>query len=348
MSALKLNAQVESWPLAAEFRISRGVKTTADVVVVELSDGVNCGLGECLPYARYGETPAAVAALLNAMSQDRLELVLSGEAPSGMKAADNALNCALWDLRAQQLQQPVWQLLGVGRPQPVATAFTLPIAEPAQMAANAAANAERPLLKIKLGGIDADADGERMQAVHEAAPGSHLVVDANEGWSVSQLERFLLVAEAIGVKMIEQPLPADEDEALRQLQSTVAIGADESVHGLEDLEVLRAKYQVINVKLDKAGGLTAAKALVDGARALDFQIMIGCMVATSMSMAPALLLTPEANWVDLDGPLLLREDRAGGLDYYGSEISWPAAACWGEPRVTNRDAEKNTDQGLHE
>lgn len=345
---LQLTARMESWPLAEEFRISRGAKTTADVVVVELSDGRDSGAGECLPYTRYGETPSAVAAELNSLSGQRLAEVLSGQAAVGMKAAANALDCALWDLRAQQQRRPVWQLLGMPRPQPVVTAYTLPIAEPEKLAARAAEHAHRPLLKIKLGGADADADGERLQAVREAAPQSQLIVDANEGWSVAQLERFLPLAESADVRMIEQPLPAASDEALRAMNSAVPIGADESVHGIADLESLRHKYQVINIKLDKTGGLTAAIELADAACALDFQLMIGCMVATSMSMAPALLLAARATWVDLDGPLLLRKDRAGGLDYDNSELSWPAAACWGEPRGTGVGARETTDQGLHE
>lgn len=331
-TSMQLQARMESWPLANEFRIARGAKTEARVVVVELSDGHYSGFGECLPYARYGETPEKTVALLNALSDAELSNLLTTGRSTGCSAADNALNCAWWDLRAQQQQTPVWSLLDMPRPEPLVTAYTLPIADPHAMAELAAAHAHRPLLKVKLGGEDAEHDSERLTRVRQAAPESRLVVDANEGWTPELLLGLLPLAADLQVTMIEQPLPAGADDALVGLDTPVLIGADESVHGEQDLAALRRKYQVVNVKLDKTGGLSAARRLVNAAKALEFEIMIGCMVATSLSMAPAFLLAAEADYVDLDGPLLLSKDRPGGLDYHDSLISWPAAVCWGEPR----------------
>jgi L-alanine-DL-glutamate epimerase-like enolase superfamily enzyme len=331
-NSIQLQARIESWPLASEFRIARGTKTQARVVVVELRDGQHRGLGECLPYGRYGETPEKTLSVLNALSAAELNELLTTSRSTGCTAADNALDCAQLDLRAQQLQRPVWSLLDIPPPSAVVTAYTLPIAEPDEMAVLAAAHAYRPLLKIKLGGEDAQRDGERLTKVRQSAPESRLIVDANEGWTPQLLAAFLPLAAELDVAMIEQPLPANADEALVGLNAPVPIGADESVHGEQDLATLRRKYQVVNVKLDKAGGLSAAQRLVAAAKLLEFEIMIGCMVATSLSMAPALLLAATADYVDLDGPLLLSADRPGGLDYHGSLVSWPAAACWGEPR----------------
>jgi L-alanine-DL-glutamate epimerase-like enolase superfamily enzyme len=250
-------------------------------------------------------------------------------AGSGAYAADNALDCALWDLRAKRAGSPVWTLVKLPAPASQITAYTLGIDSPAAMGARARDAADRALLKIKLGGEDAGRDGDRLKAVRDGAPESMLIVDANEGWTPALLETHLEVAAACAVAMIEQPLPAGADAALRGLGSPVPIGADESVHGLEDLEALRDRYQVLNVKLDKTGGLTRALALTGAAGALGFDLMIGCMVATSLSMAPALLLAHGARFVDLDGPLLLREDRPDGLAYEGSEVAWPERCCWG-------------------
>jgi L-alanine-DL-glutamate epimerase-like enolase superfamily enzyme len=329
---LSLDARIEQWPLASTFRIARGTKSEARVVVVALRSAEETGFGECLPYPRYGESPEATLQILKGLTSQVLEDVVRHQGSTGCASADNALDCAAWDLRAQLERQPVWRLLGLEAPQPVTTAFTITIADPEQMRTAAAAVCDRALLKIKLGGDDAKRDADRLLAVRAGAPDSQLIVDANEGWSVEMLESLLPTAAEVGVAMIEQPLPADDDEALASLNSPVSIGADESVHGLDDLASLRQKYQVVNVKLDKAGGLSRARGLIEAARSLDFQIMIGCMVATSMSMAPAMLLAGGARFVDLDGPLLLSADRAGGLDYHDSQVAWPSQSCWGDPR----------------
>jgi len=328
---LHLRARIESWPIAGEFRIARGAKREARVVVVEIDDGDRSGWGESLPYLRYGETPEATVELLQQrFAGDVSEAAL--REPTGCAAADNALDCALWDLEAQRQRRPVWDLLGVPRPGSCVTAYTIGLDTPSAMGANASRHAARQLLKIKLGGDDAARDGERLRAVRTAAPAATLIADVNEGWNPALLEQHLSVAAEVGLALLEQPLPAAEDAVLDGLASPVPLGADESVHGEADLAALAERYQVLNVKLDKTGGLTRALALTRRAAELGFELMIGCMVATSLSMAPALLLAGRARYVDLDGPLLLARDRPGGLDYHDSLIGWPAHACWGVPR----------------
>lgn len=323
-------AEKEDWPIADEFRIARGAKRVAEVVVVSfIRDGVT-GRGECVPYPRYGESAAAVIAAVNDITDDVADSQrLSAELPAG--ALRNGMDCALLDWRAQVERTTAWQLLGLPQPQAVTTAFTIGIAAPDVMHARAKENADRPVLKVKLGGPDAADDAERLRGVREGAPASQIIVDANEGWQVSQLEQMLPVAVQCDVALIEQPLPVAEDAALVALQSPVSIGADESVHTEADLDALRDKYDVVNIKLDKTGGLTQACHTIQRAQALGFEIMIGCMVATSLSMAPALLLAPQAKFVDLDGPLLLRRDREPGLVYDNSTIRWPKQRLWGEP-----------------
>ena len=323
-----LSARIERWPIAGAFTISRGAKTEAVTVVAEVSRGGHTGRGECVPYPRYGETPEATLAALQAMQEplsrglDRPTLQAS--MPPG--AARNALDCALLDLEAKTGGRRVWNLLG--RPQPAAciTAFTISLGTPETMAAATAKAAHRPLLKIKLGG---DGDGARIAAVRQAAPQSELIVDANEAWSAENLEQNLAACAAAGVTLVEQPLPAGHDEALALIRRPLLVCADESVHDLISLEGLRGRYDAVNIKLDKTGGLTEAMAMADAAQALGFQIMVGCMVATSLAMAPAMLLTPAARFVDLDGPLLLAHDRDGGLRYDGSLVYPPEAALWG-------------------
>jgi L-alanine-DL-glutamate epimerase-like enolase superfamily enzyme len=323
-----LAARIEQWPIAGSFTISRGAKTQAVTVVAEVSRGALTGRGECVPYPRYGETPEAALAALTAM-QEPLSRGLDRQAlqaamPPG--AARNALDCALLDLQAKLSGQRVWTLLG--RPAPVAciTAYTISLASPEAMAAAAAKAAHRPLLKIKLGG---DGDGRRIAAVRQAAPDSELIVDANEAWTPESLEQNLADCAAAGVTLVEQPLAAGHDEALARIRRPLLVCADESVHDRASLEGLRERYDAVNIKLDKSGGLTEALAMADAAQALGFQIMIGCMVATSLAMAPAMLLAPQARFVDLDGPLLLARDRDGGLRYDGSLIYPPEAALWG-------------------
>ncbi len=320
---LSIDAHSEAWPLAREFRIARGAKQIADVVVLRVSDGQCHGLGECVPYPRYGESVAStLTELSTATTIDQL----------GPGAARNAWDCALWDLRAQQEGRPVWAIAGLPEPTPVETAFTIGIDSIAAMQAAAIDNADRPVLKIKLGGLDRHLDGERLRAVRDAAPTSEIIVDVNEGWSIEVLEEVMPVAEEVRVAMIEQPLPAEADEALAGFDSPVPICADESVHTGAQLEALRDKYQIVNIKLDKTGGLTHAIETITLAKSLQFDIMVGCMVATSLSMAPAMLLAPMARFVDLDGPLLLREDRVPGFEYHNSTITWPRTRLWGQPQ----------------
>lgn len=297
-------------------------------MVAAVSQGGHQGRGECVPYPRYGETPEATLGALRAMQEplagglDRL--ALQAAMPAG--AARNALDCALMDLEAKIAGQRIWTLLGRPEPRPCTTAYTISLGTPDVMASATARAARRPLLKIKLGG---DGDGERIAAVRKAAPESELIVDANEAWTPDNLERNLAACAQAGVTLVEQPLPAGRDEALARIRRPIAVCADESVHDRASLAGLRERYDAVNIKLDKTGGLTEALAMADAAHALGFEIMVGCMVATSLSMAPAMLLAPQARFVDLDGPLLLAHDREGGLRYDDSLVYPPEAALWG-------------------
>jgi L-alanine-DL-glutamate epimerase-like enolase superfamily enzyme len=327
-NTLKFDCRIERWPIAGAFTISRGAKTEAVTVVAELSRGGVTGRGECTPYPRYGETPVATLSAIKAM-RDPLRRGLDRQAllaamPAG--AARNALDCAWLDLEAKTGGQRIWQRLGRPAPQPCTTAYTISLGTPEVMAAATAKAAHRPLLKIKLGG---DGDAARIAAVRQAAPNSELIVDANEAWTPDNLESNLAACAAVGVTLVEQPLPAGRDEALAGIERAVKVCADESVHDRATLAGLRARYDAVNIKLDKTGGLTEALAMADEARALGFEIMVGCMVATSLAMAPAMLLTPGARFVDLDGPLLLARDRPDGLRYDGSLVHPPEAALWG-------------------
>ena len=321
-------ARIERWPIAGSFTISRGAKTQAVTVVAEVSQGGLTGRGECVPYPRYGETPEATFAALQAM-QEALQRGLDRPAlqaamPPG--AARNALDCALLDLEAKTSGQRAWNLLGRPAPGPCVTAYTISLGSPEAMAAATAKAAHRPLLKIKLGG---DGDGARIAAVRKAAPDSELIVDANEAWTSDSLEQNLAECAKAGVTLVEQPLPAGQDQMLARIRRPLAVCADESVHDRASLDGLRERYDAVNIKLDKTGGLTEALAMADAAHALGFEIMVGCMVATSLAMAPAMLLAPKARYVDLDGPLLLARDRDGGLRYDGSTVYPPDAALWG-------------------
>ena len=325
---LLLTARIERWPIAGAFAISRGAKTEAITVLAEVSQGGHTGRGECVPYGRYGETPeASLAALLSmrkALGKGLGRQALQGALPGG--AARNALDCALVDLEAKIGGRRAWELLRRPAPRPCTTAFTISLGTPKAMAAATAKAAHRPLLKIKLGG---NADGKRIAAVRKQAPESELIVDANEAWTPANLEQNLAACAAAGVTLVEQPLPAGRDELLARIRRPVAVCADESVHDRASLEGLRERYDAVNIKLDKTGGLTEALAMADAAQALGFEIMVGCMVATSLSMAPAMLLAPQARFVDLDGPLLLAGDRDDGLRYDGSTVYPPDAALWG-------------------
>jgi len=321
-----LAARIERFALSAPFSIARGSKTEAVVVLVELTrDGVT-GRGECVPYARYGETPEGVLALVEslapALAQGLDRRALQAILPPG--AARNALDCAFWDLDAKLAGTTVADLAGVTVPPRVETAFTIGLGKPQAMAQAAARAAHLPLLKVKLGGAG---DEARIAAVRQAAPHSRLVVDANEAWSGDLLVPLLSACAACGVELVEQPLPAGADAALADIAHPVPICADESVHA--GLAGLSGRYDAINLKLDKTGGLTQALALADGARAAGLDIMVGCMVGTSLAMAPALLLAAHARWVDLDGPLWLVADRPGGLGFADGRITPPEPGFWG-------------------
>ncbi|MGY3534333.1 N-acetyl-D-Glu racemase DgcA [Bradyrhizobium sp. USDA 4452] len=326
--AVSLNSRIERWPIAGTFTISRGAKTEAVVVVAEVSQGGLIGRGECVPYPRYGETPEATLQAIQAMQEplahgtDRI--ALQARMPAG--AARNALDCALADLEAKRAGRRIWNLLGRPAPEPRTTAYTISLGTSEAMAEAAAKAGHRALLKVKLGG---DGDAARIAAVRRAAPATELIVDANEAWTEANLAANLAACADAGVTLIEQPLPAGKDEALARIKRPVAVCADESVHDRASLEGLRGRYDAVNIKLDKTGGLTEALAMADAARALGFEIMIGCMVATSLSMAPAMLIAQAARFVDLDGPLLLARDRDEGLRYEGSLVYPPDAALWG-------------------
>lgn len=324
----RLEVSIESWPIAGEFRISRGAKTEAIVVVATVSDGPHSGRGECTPYARYGETPEGVCQTIQTMGDhiaDDLtrQALIDALAPG---AARNALDCALIDLEAKQSGQSAAALLDAAVPHRVLTCYTLSLASPAEMARQAAGRAELPLLKLKLGGPE---DAERMRAVREARPDARLVADANEGWAEPDLEALLKVAAECRFETIEQPLPAGKDHALASIAHAVPVTADESVHIATDLSALRDRYDGVNLKLDKTGGLTAALATARLAKSLGFDIMVGSMVATSLAMAPALHLAALARWVDLDGPLLLARDRTPGIVYERGRITPPGPDLWG-------------------
>jgi L-alanine-DL-glutamate epimerase-like enolase superfamily enzyme len=322
---MRLEVRPERWPIRGAFTIARGSKTEAAVVVAELEEGGVRGRGECLPYPRYGESVEGVLAQIasvpvEGLTRTRLQSLL----PAG--AARNALDCALWDLEAKRSGRRVWQLAGLPEPGPVMTAFTLTLDSPEKMGAAARENALRPLLKLKLSGAG---DLDRVRAVRANAPNAALVIDANEGWSVEDYRLLAPTLAGLGVTLIEQPFPAGGDGVLAELARPVPVCADESCHTGDDLARLVGAYDAINIKLDKSGGLTEALAMRSAAGALGFKLMVGCMVATSLSMAPAQLVAQGAQWADLDGPLLLVEDRSPGLAYRGSTVFPPEPALWG-------------------
>lgn len=326
---IKVNARRESWPISGSFAISRGVKTQAEVVVVELAEGGFLGRGECVPYARYGESVegvlAAIEALASAFAAGHLDrATLQDALPAG--AARNALDCALWDLEAKRSGTPVHTLTGLPSPHPVRTAFTISIGTPEDMARATQAARNYPLLKVKLG---ADGDPLRIAAVRQAAPEAELIVDANEGWTAESLAENFSACTAARVTLIEQPLRAECDAVLAKIARPIPICADESAHDTASLEALGGKYDFVNIKLDKTGGLTQALKMVKAAKAKGFGIMAGSMVGTSLAMAPAALIAQQANVVDLDGPLLLAKDRPNGLRYDGGTLYPPEPALWG-------------------
>jgi len=324
----RLAARAESWPIAGTFRISRSAITERTVVVVEIEQDGAHGRGECVPYPRYDETSdrtlAEIEGLRGAIEGGLDRAGLGRALKPG--AARNALDCALWDLEAKRTGTPVWRLAGLPAPRPVETAYTIAIDAPAAMGAKAAANAHRPLLKVKL---DAEAPIERLRAVRAGSPEARLVVDPNESWTVAMLclhERALV---ELGVAMIEQPLHAGEDNGLSGLNYPIPLCADESFHDRASLAGLKGRYAMVNIKLDKTGGLTEAIAVAEAARAAGFELMVGCMLATSLAMAPAALLAPLAAVVDLDGPLMLARDRDLPIRYVGGTMEPASPVLWG-------------------
>lgn len=320
-----ISAIVERWPVAGSFNISRGAKTSVDVVLCTVGDGEYMGCGEGTAIYYEGETAEACAAAINAYDGPLDRQALLQAMPRG--AARNALDCALWDLEAKQAGKPVWQLAGLDAPAPLSTAFTISLNDPAQMETDARAAAERgfTLLKCKLTG---EGDRARIAAVRAGAPGVRLIVDANESWHDLDIGAQARALADLGVEMVEQPIFHGREERLVGLRAPIPLCADESCHTRDDLDRL-GDFDAVNIKLDKAGGLTEALAMAEAATQDGFAIMAGCMVATSLAMAPALLLAQRARFTDLDGPLLLARDRSPGLGYTGSLVEPPAAALWG-------------------
>jgi L-alanine-DL-glutamate epimerase-like enolase superfamily enzyme len=321
---MRLSVMAERFPLAEVFTISRGSKTEAAVLTVRIEQGAATGWGECVPYARYGETLESVTAEIEGLPARFTRAELQQLLPAG--AARNAVDCALWDLEAKQAGKRVWELAGLPVPGPEITAYTLSLAAPEAMRAQAAKHAHRPLLKIKLGTPD---DMARLEAVRAGAPTSRIIVDANEGWSAEVYADLAPHLVRLGVELVEQPLPAGDDAALIGMERPVPVCADESCHDRASLPGLKGKYDVVNIKLDKTGGLTEALALRDAARAEGYRVMVGCMVGTSLAMAPAVLVAQGAMVTDLDGPLLLAQDRDQPLHYDAAGVHPPTAGLWG-------------------
>ena len=326
---MRLEVRSEIWPLASAFTISRGSRTETEVVVATLTEGDKAGRGECMANPRYGESQEAVAAALEALAPDiasgRLDRAgLQYALPAG--AARNALDCAFWDIEAKRAGKRVWEIAGLDRPRPLETAYTIGLDTPDKMGAKARANAYRPLLKVKLAGAE---DLERVAAVRKNAPQSRLIVDAKEGWRPDQVAPLSEALRKLHVQLIEQPLPAGQDEALAGTGRPIPICADESCHTRADLDRLSGLYDAVNIKLDKAGGLTEALLLRDAALGRGLGVMVGCMVSTSLAMAPAVLIAQGAAFADLDGPLLLARDRSPALRYDGSIVHPPEPQLWG-------------------
>ena len=320
--------RAESWPIRGGFRIARGARSAAEVIVLELHDGGWVGRAECVPYARYGESVDSVLFEIETTCE-RLrpssprEAVL--EMPAG--AARNAVDCALWDLEAKRTGKPVWELTGLrGPPTDIGTMRTVSVDTAEKMKAAAQRLASAEVIKVK---VDGGADLDRIEAVHAGAPNAELVVDANEAWSAEQLAQWLPMLPKLGVAVVEQPLPSDRDAALDELERTVPICADETFHDRSSFSSVEGRYDMVNLKLDKTGGLTEALFCAAQARRLGLQIMVGCMVSTSLAIEPALLLAAGAQYVDLDGPLLLDSDREGALHDRDAGVLRSSSAIWG-------------------
>ncbi|KXF76987.1 dipeptide epimerase [Paramesorhizobium deserti] len=325
---INLQIQRDRYPIAGKFTISRGSKTAADVLVCTLSDGKYEGRGECVPYARYGESLESVTAEIGAVREaiadgaarhDLLRLMRPG-------AARNAVDCALWDLEAKRMGKRVAEAISSEPPRPLTTAITISMGTPEAMAETALALSSHPVIKAKIGGEN---DAARIRAVAKAAPSSRIILDANEGWTEENFRKNMMIAAEAGIALIEQPLPAGKDELLAATPRPVPVCADESAHTSEGLEALAGRYDAVNIKLDKTGGLTEALAMRKRARELGLGVMVGCMVGTSLAMAPAVLLAQDADYADLDGPLLLERDRSPGLTYQGTIVYPPEPDLWG-------------------
>ncbi|MEL6724980.1 MAG: N-acetyl-D-Glu racemase DgcA [Pseudomonadota bacterium] len=323
----KMTITPVSSPLKAAFAISRGAKTTAETVVVEIAEGDFVGRGECVPYARYKESRVSVVAQLSgietAIEEGLTRQDLQRRLPAG--AARCAVDCALWDLEAKLSDMPVWKLAGLPEPKPLPTTMTLSLDDSDAMASAAKATPAK-ILKLKLGG---PADMDRVQAVRRARPDAKLVLDGNEGLDPQDFPSLSARAADLGVVLIEQPFAVDQDAALLKRPGHVAVCADESVHTRNDIQGLARKYDAINIKLDKAGGLTHALAMVEEAKRVGMGTMVGCMVAGSLSMAPALILGQVADLIDLDGPLWLADDVPHRLRYADGTVSPPSRELWG-------------------
>ncbi|SHL26610.1 L-alanine-DL-glutamate epimerase [Roseovarius marisflavi] len=321
---MQIDVTRDLFKLAQVFTISRGSRTEAQVLTVRITDGGVTGRGECVPYARYGETLESVTAEIMSLPDQVTRAALYDLLPAG--AARNAVDCALWDIEAKRTGQRVWQLVGLPQPGPEITAYTLSLDSPEKMQAQAAQNAHRPILKIKLGTPD---DMPRLEAVRIGAPQTQIIIDANEGWSAEVYADLAPHLLRLGVALVEQPLPAGEDDALLGIERPVPVCADESCHDRASLAALKGKYDVVNIKLDKTGGLTEALALRDAALAQGYQVMVGCMVGSSLAMAPATLVAQGAMVTDLDGPLLLAEDRENALKFDAAGVHPPGPELWG-------------------
>lgn len=321
---MRIEVSRDVFKLAQVFTISRGSRTEAQVLTVRITDGGVTGWGECVPYARYGETLDTVTAQIEGMSGTVTRAQLYDLLPAG--AARNAVDCALWDLEAKQAGKRVWELAGLAKPGPEVTAYTLSLDTPEAMQAQAAKHSFRPLLKIKLGTPD---DMPRLEAVRSGAPKSTIIIDANEGWSADVYADLAPHLVRLGVALVEQPLPAGEDDALIGMDRPVPVCADESCHDVGSLGHLKGKYDMVNIKMDKTGGLTEALKLRDAARAQGYDVMVGCMVGSSLAMAPATLVAQGVKVVDLDGPLLLAEDREHALKFDQAGVHPPVPELWG-------------------
>ncbi|MBO9452517.1 dipeptide epimerase [Tropicibacter sp. R16_0] len=321
---MQIEVTRDVFKLAQVFTISRGSRTEAHVLTVRITDGEHQGWGECVPYARYNETLESVEAEIRGLPENFDRESLMDLLPAG--AARNAVDCALWDLEAKRAGKRAWELAGLEAPGPEITAYTLSLASPEEMRKQAEENAHRPLLKIKLGTAD---DMPRLEAVRAGAPNSKIIVDANEGWSAEVYADLAPHLVRLGVALVEQPLPAGEDDALIGMERPVPVCADESCHDTSSLPNLQGKYDVINIKIDKTGGLTEALKLRDAALAEGYEVMVGCMVGSSLAMAPATLVAQGAVVTDLDGPLLLAEDRDTPLNFDDAGVHPPEAALWG-------------------